>query len=110
METESDGTIPVLDVPFIRKRPSVTTRVYRKPAHTGRYLHFESCHLSGCPKWFIDSVLKSRNSRHPEREEKADGLVFIPYMKGISEKVKHIGNRYNIRTVFKTKHTLRSSL
>jgi hypothetical protein len=31
-------------------------------------------------------------------------------MKGISEKFKCIRNRYNIRTIFKTKHTLRSSL
>jgi predicted GIY-YIG superfamily endonuclease len=31
-------------------------------------------------------------------------------VKGVSEKFKHIGNRYNIRTIFKTRHTLRSSL
>jgi hypothetical protein len=36
--------------------------------------------------------------------------VFIPYVKGVSEKVKRIGNRYNIRTIFKTKHKLRSLL
>jgi hypothetical protein len=28
----------------------------------------------------------------------------------VSEKFKRIGNRYNIRTILKTKHTLRSSL
>jgi hypothetical protein len=31
-------------------------------------------------------------------------------MKDVSEKLKRIGNRYNIRTIFKTKHTLSSSL
>jgi hypothetical protein len=36
--------------------------------------------------------------------------VIIPYVKGISEKCKHIGKRYKIRTVSRTKHTLRSSL
>jgi hypothetical protein len=36
--------------------------------------------------------------------------VFIPYVKGISEKFKHIGNRYNIKTIFKTRHTLKSLL
>jgi hypothetical protein len=36
--------------------------------------------------------------------------VYIPYVKGISEKFKRIGNRYNIGTIFKTKHKLRSSL
>jgi hypothetical protein len=36
--------------------------------------------------------------------------MVIPYVKGISEKFKRIGNRYNIRTIFKTKHTLRDTL
>jgi predicted GIY-YIG superfamily endonuclease len=31
-------------------------------------------------------------------------------VKGISDKFKRIGNRYNIRTIFKTKHTLRNTL
>jgi hypothetical protein len=31
-------------------------------------------------------------------------------MKGISEKFKHIWNRYNIRTIFNIKHKLKSSL
>jgi hypothetical protein len=43
-------------------------------------------------------------------EEKPLGSVYIPHVKGVSEKFKHIGNRYNIRTIFRTKHTIRSSL
>jgi hypothetical protein len=35
--------------------------------------------------------------------------MYIPYVKGVSEKFKHIGNRYNIRTFFKTKHTLQTT-
>jgi predicted GIY-YIG superfamily endonuclease len=42
--------------------------------------------------------------------EKPLGSVYIPYVKGVSEKFKRIGNQYNIRTVFKTEHILRSSL
>jgi hypothetical protein len=38
------------------------------------------------------------------------GSVYTPYLKGVSEKFRRIGNRYNIRAIFKTKHTLRSSL
>jgi hypothetical protein len=41
------------------------------------------------------------------KEEKPLGSVYISYMKGVSEKFKLIGNHYNIRTIFKTKHTLR---
>jgi hypothetical protein len=33
-----------------------------------------------------------------------------PYVKIVSEKFKRIGNRYNIRTIFKTKHKFRSSV
>jgi hypothetical protein len=36
--------------------------------------------------------------------------VHIPYVKGGSEKFKRMGNSYNIGTIFKIKHTLRSSL
>jgi hypothetical protein len=43
---------------------------------------------NGYPKQFIDSVLKSRSSSRLEKEEKPLGSVFIPYVKGISEKFK----------------------
>jgi hypothetical protein len=46
----------------------------------------------------------------PNKEEKALGSVYIPYVKGVSEKSKRRGNRYNSRTIIKIKHTLRSSL
>jgi hypothetical protein len=35
--------------------------------------------------------------------------VYIPYLKGVSEKFKRIGNRYNIRMIFRTKNTLRTT-
>ena len=34
----------------------------------------------------------------------------IPYIAGMSDKIKRIGNKFNVRTVFKTKDTLRSIL
>jgi hypothetical protein len=43
-------------------------------------------------------------------DEKHPGSMYIPYVKGVSERFKRIGNRYNIRTIFKIKHILRSSL
>jgi hypothetical protein len=55
----------------------------------------------------IDSVLYgSTESSHPKHETKPLGTVFIPCVKDISENCKRIENRYNIRTVFKTKHAL----
>jgi hypothetical protein len=66
--------------------------------------------LSCYPQGFIGLVIKSKNGSHPNKEENTLGSVRIPYVRGVSEKFKHIGNRYNIRTIFKTKHTFRSSL
>jgi hypothetical protein len=34
----------------------------------------------------------------------------IPYVKGISEKFRRTGNSFNIRSIFKSKHTLRGTL
>jgi hypothetical protein len=66
--------------------------------------------LNGYPQGFIDSVINSKGSSHPNTEEKPLGSVYIPHVKGVSEKFKHIGNRYNIRMIVKTKHKRRSSL
>jgi hypothetical protein len=66
--------------------------------------------LSGYPQGFIDSVINSKGSISPNKEGKPLGSVYIPYVKGVSERFRRIGNRYNIRTIFKTKRALRSSL
>jgi hypothetical protein len=65
--------------------------------------------LSGYPRSF-DSVINSKGSSHLNKEEKPLCYLYIPYVKGVLEKFKCIANRYNIKTIFKTKHTLRSSL
>jgi hypothetical protein len=44
------------------------------------------------------------------KEVKALVSVYIPYVMSISDNFKCIGNLYNIRTIFRTKHTPRSSL
>jgi hypothetical protein len=65
--------------------------------------------LSGYPHSFIDSIIYFRGRSHLNKEQKPLGSVYIPHVKDVSEKFKHMGNWYNIRTIFKTKHTLRSS-
>jgi hypothetical protein len=62
--------------------------------------------LNGHPQGFTDPVINSKGNSHPNKEEKPLGSVYIPYVKGVLENYKHIGNQYNIRTIFKTKHTL----
>jgi hypothetical protein len=46
----------------------------------------------------------------PSSDRVYQGTPVIPYVKGISEKSRRIGNRFNLRTIFKTKLTLRATL
>jgi predicted GIY-YIG superfamily endonuclease len=48
--------------------------------------------------------MKSRKNKNPSTDKVPHSTVVIPYIRGISEKLRRIGNRYNIRTIFKTKH------
>jgi hypothetical protein len=73
-------------------------------------IHTCDLQFNGYSQGFIDLVINSRCSSHLNKEQKPMGSVYIPYVKGVSEKFKCIGDQYNIRTIFKTKHTLRSSL
>jgi hypothetical protein len=65
--------------------------------------------LTCYPQDFIDSRIHSKGSNSPNKQEKPLGSVYIPYVKGVSKKLKCIGNWYDIRMI-KTKHSLRSSL
>jgi hypothetical protein len=66
--------------------------------------------INGNSQCFKDSVMKSRKNNNPSTDKVAHSTVVIPYVRGISEKFLRTGNRYNIRTIFKTKHTLRGTL
>jgi hypothetical protein len=49
-------------------------------------------HLNGHPQGFIYSVINSKDSSHLNKEQKPLGSVYIPNVKGVSEKFKYIGN------------------
>jgi hypothetical protein len=59
--------------------------------------------LNNYPLGFIDSVINSKSSSHPSKEERPLSSVYIPYVKGVSEKFKCIRNRHNITITFETK-------
>jgi hypothetical protein len=44
MEMEVNNTLPLLDVLVMKRDPNLAWKVYRKPPHTGRYLHLNSNH------------------------------------------------------------------
>jgi hypothetical protein len=53
--------------------------------------------------------MKPARSNRPSLDTIYHGTVIIPFVRGISNKFTRIGNP-NVRTVFKTKHTLHSTL
>jgi hypothetical protein len=57
--------------------------------------------LNGFPPKLINSVINDTGGNNQLRNKvKSIGSVVIPYGKGISDKFKRIGNRYNIRMIF----------
>jgi hypothetical protein len=148
MKVEVNETLQFLDVLVTKRGSKLAEKVYRKPTHIGRYLHFQSNHayhvrrgvayslssrakvicqdkknfnneiknvrhdlmLKEYPQEFVDSVMKPPRSNHPSSDTIYQGTVIIPYVKGISEKLRRVRNRINVRTIFKTKHVLRGTL
>jgi hypothetical protein len=73
--------------------------------------HFNYDHQpNGYQLKFTDTVIKSVQISSQENDNTSFGSVAILYVKGICGKFKRVGNRYNIRKVFRTKHSLRTSL
>jgi hypothetical protein len=54
--------------------------------------------------------MKPSTRNRPSSETKYQDTFIIPYVKGTSEKFRKIRNRFNLRTIFMTKHTLRGTL
>jgi hypothetical protein len=48
--------------------------------------------LSSYPQGFMVSVINSKGSRCSNEEERPLGFVYIPYVKGVPEKLKYIVN------------------
>jgi hypothetical protein len=61
--------------------------------------------LNSYPQGFIDSFINSKGSRRLNKEQKALGSVYVPYVKSVSEEFERIGKRYNIRMIFNTEHS-----
>jgi hypothetical protein len=62
------------------------------------------------PQELADTIMKPSKSNRPSSDTIYHGTVIILNVKGISEKFRRIGNRFNVRTIFQTKHILRGTL
>ena len=66
---------------------------------------------NGYPAKLADQTLEKRkNNTRRALEKENQKMVCIPYIKGLSEKIRRIGQHYNIRTVFSSSNSLRSQL
>ena len=153
MELEEDVSIPFLDTKVTRKvEEKLDITVYRKPAHTDRYVHFsphhpthvkkglvrclydharsvmremtslkmEKAHLASALQWngypaaFIKAAPVEKAPREldqeKEQEEGKPTLMMLPYVADISERIRKVCRRYNIRVVFSSSPTFWSML
>ena len=66
---------------------------------------------NGYPSSTIDLIQKQQQQVKVHTEIKQPIVTtVIPYIKGIADKLRRIGNKYNVRTAFKSTETLREKL
>jgi hypothetical protein len=61
MEVESNGSLLFLNVFVTKKGDILHSAVYRKPTHTGRYLHFDSNHPVHVKRGVVESLVNRAN-------------------------------------------------
>lgn len=151
MEKEQNSALPFLDVLVKRQNGHIQTSVYRKPTHTGQYLHQQSNHSAATKEGIIrtlynraasicnseellqaevdnlirdlqqngyseklirDTITKYKNKTFSQTKDNQQNHTFmtLPYIKGISEKIRRIAKDYNIKVAFRSDKTLRSLL
>ncbi|KAG8241557.1 hypothetical protein J6590_084488 [Homalodisca vitripennis] len=67
---------------------------------------------NGYPQLVINKCKRTRRIIPESEKHNCDKFAFmsIPYVPGLSEKIRRVDRKYNIRTAFKTHNTLRQSL
>ena len=67
--------------------------------------------LTKHPRAFVRSASKQRTPREPDdNETERPPIAYLPYVAGVSERVRKVCRDFNIRTVFKSGPTLCSLL
>ena len=71
----------------------------------------------GYPKWAVEKVknqmtenIKNKGRKKENNKEKSNGMVVIPYIQGVSERLQRVYKKYNIQTAMKPVNTLKSLL
>ena len=69
----------------------------------------ETFQRNGYPKKFLEKTTR-RTSTQKQDQQQLAATICLPYTRGLSEKVRRICGKYNIRTVFRSNTTLRQKL
>ena len=78
------------------------------PLRTEEISHVQdSLQVNGYPTKFIDNAAQPRSGPQNYHPDPA-GLTVVPYVQGVSDRVKRTLQRFNIKTAFKPIHTLAS--
>ncbi|XP_068692843.1 uncharacterized protein [Montipora foliosa] len=132
-ENLTSNSLPFLDcLVTVNEDGSLSTSVYRKSTHTDQYLQFDSHHLSGAPNESVPHIIcspeescwlaKMQSGPSRRRVQGKDRLttqgqgqttranITIPYVAGISEKIKNAFKAHGISTCYKHWNTLRQKL
>ena len=69
---------------------------------------------NGYPRAFVQSASKQQTPREPDDDDDSETerppMAYIPYVAGVSERIRKVCQDFSIRTVFKSGPTLRSLL
>ncbi|XP_074026482.1 uncharacterized protein [Leptinotarsa decemlineata] len=65
---------------------------------------------NGYSKAMVEKTLAIRQQEPRKEEKPSQPVLALPYIRGLSERIKRIGSKYNIRTCFRSGNTIRSSL
>jgi hypothetical protein len=77
VEIESDSAISFLDVLVIRKGTTLATKIYRKLAHTGRYLNLKSNHLPHVKRGLVQSLQKRASTICQEQQDLFNEITIL---------------------------------
>jgi len=77
MEIETDIANPLLDVLVITEGTTMNTKIYRKPAHTGRCLHFQPNRPPRAKRGIVQSLYHRANVIYQKQQVRSDEIVTL---------------------------------
>jgi hypothetical protein len=66
MEAEDNNILPFLDILVMKRGPKLAMKVYKKPIHTGCYLHSKSNHPHHVKRELVHNLTKPRSYTRSE--------------------------------------------